>query len=65
MSWRQEAREMSIPTAEEINEWADGIVYADTPGGVEVYFDAQSRAWRRVRRHGPYRAPQWDEAVSG
>jgi hypothetical protein len=51
-SWQDEARDMPPPSDEEIAEWADGIVYGKTPGGIDVWFDPRSRFWRLVRRLG-------------
>jgi hypothetical protein len=47
------------PSDSEIAQWADGVVYAKTPDGVDVYFDARARLWIRVRQLGPGANAQW------
>lgn len=52
------------PSAEEIAEWADGIVYSRAPDGTAIYFDPDKRVWMRApwRENGtaytlPVRSP--------
>jgi hypothetical protein len=33
------------PTAEEMNDWADGIVYHTAPDGTLLRYDPEQRAW--------------------
>lgn len=47
MNWQEEAAKLPPPTAEEIEAWADGIVFHQTSDGTRLLFNRETGKWQR------------------
>lgn len=52
-TWQDEASTLPRPTQEEIDEYADGVVYHTTSDGTLLYFDREHGEWRMREKSTP------------
>jgi hypothetical protein len=45
MNWQDEARALPPPSAEEIEDWTDGVVYHQTADGATLYYSTEVGRW--------------------
>jgi hypothetical protein len=47
MNWQEEAQALPPPSSDEIDDWADGIVYHQSADGVSLRYTTEA-GWERA-----------------